>query len=205
MVWDWNGTLLDDVEAGLATVNVVLDEQGRPQLADADAYRGSFGFPVREFYRRIGFDTDDDFLTASHRYLEVFPTHVAAARLQDGAGEVLAALAARGLRQVLASATLDEVLTVQMAPHGITDHFETVIGVPDGAENPSKMSVVAAWLRSSGLQPGEVVMVGDTNHDEQIAEALGTRFIRFAGGHQAVPENTPWPVTQTLAEVPALV
>ena len=44
-------------------------------------------------------------------------------------------------------------------------------------------------------------MVGDTNHDEQIAEALAVQFIRFSNGHQLAPERTPWPLAHSLSEV----
>ena len=55
LVWDWNGTLLDDVDAGLTTTNQVLTEFGLPGLDGRDAYRRSFGFPIRDFYSRLGF------------------------------------------------------------------------------------------------------------------------------------------------------
>ena len=75
VVWDWNGTLLDDVEASLTTMNTVLQEYDRPALDDADNYRATFGFPVREFYRRVGFEDEEVFLDASRRYLELLQEH----------------------------------------------------------------------------------------------------------------------------------
>jgi len=201
VVWDWNGTLLDDVEASLTTMNTVLQEYGRPALDDADNYRATFGFPVREFYRRVGFEDEEVFLDASRRYLELFPVHVADARPTRGADEALRRIADHGIRQVLISATTQDRLHEQVGPHDLADHFEDVLGISCGAENPSKLAVVAGWLRSSGLDPRDVVMVGDTNHDEQIAEALAVQFIRFSNGHQLAPERTPWPLAHSLSEV----
>lgn len=183
VVWDWNGTLLDDVEAGLATTNAMLAAHGRSVLAGADAYRRSFGFPIRDFYRRLGFEADDDFRAASADYVARFPGAVARARLNEGALEALDAVATRGITQVLISATVPERLVEQMAPHGLAGRFEQVLGITDPLE-PSKEHIVAEWLRASAFRPGEVLMVGDTNHDEEIAEQLGTRFVRFTGGHQ---------------------
>ena len=40
------------------------------------------------------------------------------------------------------------------------------------------------WLGAQPWRPDQVLMVGDTNHDEEIAALLGTRFARFTGGHQ---------------------
>lgn len=205
VVWDWNGTLLDDAAAGLATMNLVLAESGLPAIDGMDAYRRDFVFPVRDFYRTVGFDDDEAFGAASHRYLELFGGQVAGSALAPGAREAVEELAAAGLRQVLVSATMEDALAAQMAPHGLDDCFEAVVGITSGAQNPSKLTAVAGWLRGSGLDAHEVVLVGDTNHDEQVAAALGCRFIRYDGGHQALPVRTPWPVARTLAEVPRLV
>ena len=193
--------MLDDVEASLTTMNTVLQEYDRPALDDADNYRATFGFPVREFYRRVGFEDEEVFLDASRRSLELFPVHVADARPTRGADEALRRIADHGIRQVLISATTQDRLHEQVGPHDLADHFEDVLGISCGAENPSKLAVVAGWLRSSGLDPRDVVMVGDTNHDEQIAEALAVQFIRFSNGHQLDPERTPWPLAHSLSEV----
>ena len=85
--------MLDDVEASLTTMNTVLQEYDRPALDDADNYRATFGFPVREFYRRVGFEDEEVFLDASRRYLELFPVHVADARPTRGADEALRRIA----------------------------------------------------------------------------------------------------------------
>lgn len=54
----------------------------------------------------------------------------------------------------------------------------------EDALNPSKQAVVAGWLDRQPWRPDQVLMAGDTNHDHEIAEALGTRFAHFTGGHQ---------------------
>jgi phosphoglycolate phosphatase len=87
-----------------------------------------------------------------------------------------------------------------MAPHGIAGHFHQILGIED-AYAPSKADVVASWLRSSGHDPRRVVMVGDTNHDEEIAEDLALGFVRFARGHQESPDHDRHPVVHHLGDV----
>jgi phosphoglycolate phosphatase len=197
--WDWNGTLLDDAAVGWATMNAVLLERGLPVLPHVDAYRRVFGFPVRTFYTRLGI-TDLDFRAAAGQYLDVFAAHVGQARLHPEADATLAAVARLGVEQVLISATLADVLERQMAPHGIAGHFDRVLGITD-AYAPSKADVVASWLQSSGHDPRRVLMVGDTNHDEEIAETLGLGFVRFANGHQEPPDHDRHPVVHHLRDV----
>ncbi|WP_170854066.1 HAD family hydrolase [Microlunatus flavus] len=197
--WDWNGTLLDDAAVALTAMNVVLHERALPVLPDVDAYRHVFGFPVQAFYARLGIG-DADFRPAAQRYLELFATEVARAPLHDGAGATLSAVGRLGVAQVLISATVPPVLERQMAPHGIARHFDQVLGITD-AYAPSKTDVVARWLRSSGHTPERVLMVGDTNHDEEIAEELGVEFVRFARGHQEPPDHDRHPVVRHLRDV----
>lgn len=183
LVWDWNGTLLDDVDAGLTTTNQVLTEFGLPGLDGRDAYRRSFGFPIRDFYSRLGFAADEHFTAASTRYVEIFPVVLARSRLQQHAAEVLAAVRRRGVAQVLISATVTDALHRQLAPHPVAALVDEVLGSSDPL-NPSKQDVVSDWLGAQPWRPDQVLMVGDTNHDEEIAALLGTRFARFTGGHQ---------------------
>ena len=56
IIWDWNGTLLDDTEAALATLNIMIAERGGTPIG-MPFYLDNFAFPVRPFYDRIGIAT----------------------------------------------------------------------------------------------------------------------------------------------------
>ena len=56
VVWDWNGTLLNDVELNCAIMNRMLLERGKKPLPDLETYRRIFGFPIKGYYERAGFD-----------------------------------------------------------------------------------------------------------------------------------------------------
>ncbi|ROR81699.1 phosphoglycolate phosphatase [Plantibacter flavus] len=197
--WDWNGTLLDDVEVALAAMNTVLRQRGLAEMSDQEAYRAVFGFPIRAFYARLGVDAAD-FLTAADEYLALFAAGVGAASLQPQARATLAAIDELGVEQVLISATPEVTLERQLAPHSVHGHFAHVHGITD-VYAASKEHVVTAWLEDSGHDPRRVLMVGDTNHDEEIAEALHVRFLRFGSGHQDPPLHRRHPVIDRLDEV----
>ena len=197
--WDWNGTLLDDTDVARAAMNTVLSARGLPVVPDADTYRAVFGFPVQDFYARMGI-TGADFRTAATHYLELFAARVTEAPLHAEAVSTLAAITGLGVAQVLISATVPDTLRRQMAPHTLDTHFEQILGIDD-AYVASKAEVVAGWVRSSGHDPRRVLMVGDTNHDEEIADDLGVRFVRFARGHQRPPAHDRHPVAHGLRDV----
>lgn len=180
--WDWNGTLLDDVDVCRDVMNSVLTERGIPPLADAEAYRSAFRYPIRGFYQDLGID-EHRFEAAAIRYLALLAERTGEAPLHLGARQTLSGLAGLGIRQVLASATHADLLAAQMAPHDLDGAFEAVLSIDD-ALRPSKHDVVERWLAGSGLQAAEVLMIGDTNHDEEIASALGVAFVHHSGGHQ---------------------
>jgi phosphoglycolate phosphatase len=186
VIWDWNGTLLDDVEPARRTMNTVLAEFGAPTVADRATYRSLFGFPIRDFYARLGLDVSPggQFEPAADRYLELFETAVLEASLQPNAREAVHAVRGLGVQQVLISATVEPMLHRQLAPHGVQAWFDEIHGITD-AYAPSKMAAVTGWLAASGLDPRDVLMVGDTDHDEAIAVELGVPFVAYGCGHQA--------------------
>lgn len=197
--WDWNGTLLDDAEIARAVMNQVLQERHLPLLPDQTAYRRAFGFPIRSFYARLGV-TDGAFIAAADQYLTSFAGAVAQAPLQLDAKSTLGTIGTLGIKQVLISATLERILEQQMAPHALDGFFAQILGITD-AYAASKADVVESWLRTSGHDPHRVLMVGDTNHDEEIADALGVNFLRFDNGHQLPPEHQKYPVVHRLRDV----
>jgi phosphoglycolate phosphatase len=197
--WDWNGTLLDDVGVARAAMDLVLAGRGLPGFVDEAAYRRVFGFPIRDFYERVGIG-GVDFVAAADEYLARFAVGVETASLHPDALQTLEAVDALGVEQVLISATPEAVLERQLAPHALTRHFSGVHGLTD-VYHASKEQVVGSWLAASGHRPSRVVMVGDTNHDEEIAELLGVRFVRFRKGHQEPPAHGRHPVIDGLSEL----
>lgn len=199
LCWDWNGTLLDDVGVARAAMDLLLAGRGLRGFVDEAAYRRVFGFPIRDFYERVGIG-GADFVAAADEYLARFAVDVETAALHPDALQTLEAVHALGVEQVLISATPEAVLERQLAPHALTHYFSGVHGITD-VYHASKEQVVGSWLAGSGHHPSRVVMVGDTNHDEEIAELLGVRFVRFRNGHQDPPVHGRHPVIDGLSEL----
>lgn len=163
-------------------MNDLLQALDKPVIPDAEHYRARFRFPLQRFYADVGI-TDDEYHAAVDQYLDLLAADDSFVPLHEGAREVITGIHERGVQQVLASATESHLLDAQMRPHDLADAFATVLGITD-AYHASKRDVIASWLSGTGLAATEVLLVGDTNHDQEIAADLGTRFVHFTGGHQ---------------------
>ena len=70
ILWDWNGTLLDDVALCVDALNRLLERHGYTQRYDLASYREIFGFPIVDYYRRAGFDfAKDSFEDLAESYM----------------------------------------------------------------------------------------------------------------------------------------
>lgn len=208
VVWDWNGTLFDDVHCCVDVANRLLSEFGLERLDGLAGYHAKFRFPIVDYYADLGFDTSPggNFDVAAHRYIELYHEASSGCPLHSGARETLAELHRAGVRQVVISASQQSNLRRQMAPFGLERWLDGVYGLSD-IYAASKEGIARRWLRDEGVCPDQVMFVGDSEHDFQIADAVGGRCALFSGGHhsRAQLESLGAPVADRLTEVPDLI
>ena len=185
ILWDWNGTLLDDVRVSFDCLNEMLEKYHLPPVPTVDDYRAVFGFPVREYYARVGLG-GPVFDEVAPLWMAAYMREEIACPLREGAREALAAFRAAGCRQVILSASKRDNLLGQMERFDILPYFDAVLGL-DHIYATSKEGIGRAWLMENA-DPADCVMIGDTLHDAQVAAALGCACVLVAGGHQ-LPET----------------
>ena len=207
ILWDWNGTLLDDVELCVDALNRLLARYGYPQRYDRDQYRAIFGFPVQDYYARAGFYfTRDSFDDLAVSFMGDYIPASESCPLTDGAREALDAFAAAGLHQVILSASPVTTLEHQVAARGVTSYFDRLLGLGD-IYAKSKVELGLRYLQESGFDPARAVMIGDSTHDFEVAQALGVGCVLQSAGHQP-PEvllATGAPVVPGLREAVPLI
>ena len=109
--WDWNGTLMDDVDFTHSCLNWMLETHGYPQRYDLAAYREIFGFPIEEYYIRAGFNfAKHPYAELAERFMEYYNAGVDACPPSAHAAETLAELSRRGWRQSVLSASRRDYL-----------------------------------------------------------------------------------------------
>ena len=207
ILWDWNGTLLDDVELCMDALNRLLAEHGYPQRYDRDQYRAIFGFPIEEYYVRAGFDfSRHSFAMLAEEYMDDYIPASAACPLAKGAIEALDAFRAAGLRQVILSASPVPTLTRQAGERHVTGYFDRLLGLGD-IYAKSKVELGRRFMQEEGIDPARAVMIGDSVHDFEVAQAMGTACVLQCSGHQnrQTLAATGAPVVEGLREAAQLI
>ncbi len=183
VIWDFNGTIYNDVDACIACANHLLTSHGLKPLASKEEYRQKFGFPIIEYYTRLGFDfTKLSYDELAVEWVEDYMARSASARVYDDIPAVLDAVRKRGLEQWILSATESDMLKGQLESLGILSRFHGVLGM-DTIHAYSKEQIGVAWRCAH--PEAKALMVGDTDHDAQVAAAMGIDCVLVAKGHQS--------------------
>lgn len=184
VIWDWNGTLLDDFEVVRNIANGMLRRRGLPEM-NAHRYREIFDFPISEYYRRAGFNFDEEpYEILADEFILEFNARIGDCNLHSVVPQLLEELNRNGIRQAILSAGRDTTLIEALEHHGIGRYFEEIQGLSDHLA-VSKTNAGRDLIARIDLKPEEIVMIGDTLHDHEVAEALGIDCILVATGHQS--------------------
>jgi phosphoglycolate phosphatase len=182
VIWDWNGTLLNDRAVCIASMNRMLARRGM-MLVSETRYMELFRFPVKDYYTDLGFDfACESFESLSVEFIEHYRELQPAASLHAGAVDLLAAFRSLGLRQIILSAMERSTLIQDVYDRGITGYFEAILGAEDHYAN-GKAAIARDYLFASGLGAGEIIMLGDTEHDFDVSAILGCACILISQGH----------------------
>lgn len=185
VLWDWNGTLLDDLEANLEIVDVLLKNHGLKKLESREFYLENFGFPIVNFYKKLGFDLSrEDFMTLADEYDEEYLRRLSSVSLFKNTRKTLSLLSEAGVKQAVISATEHGRLVSQIEKYSLSDCFDAVLGTENHL-GKGKTDVALEWLKKSGADPKRTVFVGDTLHDFDCARAIGCDCFLISNGHNS--------------------
>ena len=182
VVWDFNGTILDDVDACIKSANTLLSAYDLPLIESKESYRKVFGFPIIDSYRRLGFDFDKlPYSELAVEWVAYYLENSKTSTVYEGLVEVFEAVKARGLSQWILSATEKQMLTGQIESLGIRSYFDGILGL-ENIQAYSKREVGVQWRAQN--PDARILMVGDTDHDAGVAAAMGADCILLTTGHQ---------------------
>ncbi|MFD4123947.1 HAD family hydrolase [Streptomyces globisporus] len=184
IVWDWNGTLLDDLSVMVDAVSACQEAIGEPAV-DAATYRQQHCLPGRAFHDRLCGRpvTEAEWSVIT----ETFAEHMAARHppLRAGAARLLAGISAQGHTQSLLSLTADARLRREVAQLHLDNFFRRI----DGRHAPAipKSNALQRQLAALG-EPDRrrVVLIGDTTDDAEAARACGVRAVLHTGGFETL-------------------
>lgn len=183
IIWDWNGTLLNDIDICIESINSLLSDRDLPLLS-RDKYLDIFGFPVIDYYKRVGFDFEKEpFEIPARQYIKIYTSKIEESHLHDSAIAVLDFFKKRGFRQLLLSASELTILEQSIRHFNIHKYFEGFTGL-DNHFATSKTELGIKMLDNLGVNSKKACLIGDTTHDFDVAKALGCQCILVSDGHQ---------------------
>ncbi len=183
VVWDWNGTLLDDLAVVMKTEAEHFPHYGiqPPTLEERNRL---FCFPIRTYYERVGFDFSAlNFDEVSKHFMGIFERLLLEAPLFNGTEAMLAEIGRSGKAQFVLSAAHQEHLDEVLPSRGIAHHFRAAYGLPHKNAD-TKIGRGRDLIRDFGIDPSTTLMIGDTDHDLEVAHALGFEALLVADGHK---------------------
>lgn len=183
IMWDWNGTLLNDAWMAVMVINQTLSKRDMPTI-DHEHYQRIFGFPVIDYYRRLGFDfIDESFEVVGTEFIDGYEAHKYDVNLHEDVEHVLSTLSQAGVSHSILSAYKQNTLDELVGHFGLTDRFVKIVGLNNHYAH-SKVENGIQWMSELGMDRTEVLFVGDTEHDFEVAEAIGVDCVLIPGGHQ---------------------
>lgn len=202
LIWDFNGTLYDDVEASIESANRLLTAHGLAVLRSVEEYRASFGFPIVDYYRRLGFDFDaTPYEVLAPEWVAYYLECSKSAGLYPDVISTLLWAKENGMKQLVLSATEVGMLDGQITSLGIRPYFDALLGL-DNIHAHGKEEVGLVWREKN--PDARPLMLGDTEHDAEVAAAMRADCILIARGHQSrvtLEKCACLFVADTLAEV----
>ncbi|MEV8587921.1 HAD hydrolase-like protein [Streptomyces sp. NPDC051180] len=206
LVWDWNGTLLDDTGAVIGATNAAFAELGLESIT-LERYRDLYTVPVPKFYERLmgRLPTDEEWTVMDGTFHRHYWERAENCGLTVGAAELLAARQRSGFTQSLLSLAPHADLIPLVRRHGIAERFVRVDGRPDTSTD-GKSGQMVRHLAELRVPAERVVVIGDAADDAVAAMHVGARAVLYTGGShsRASLERVGVPVVDSLEEAVAV-
>lgn len=185
IIWDWNGTLLNDVELCANVMNLLLTQESLPNIS-IQKYKEIFTFPVVEYYRIAGHTFEKkSFEVLGRQFMEEYEIRKNKCDLYLGVREILIELERSHIQQHLLSAYEQSSLNRILKDFEIENYFQNIVGLDNiyaGGKSHLAKGLVAK-IRSNGFA-GNILLIGDTSHDYEVAREINSDCILLSHGHQ---------------------
>lgn len=182
IIWDWNGTIMDDVEIALDAVNDMLSQWHRPAIS-LQEYRKAMDTPIIHFYEHFFNMKVTSFEWIAARFHEYYAANQERLSLHEGVLQQLEKFHQAGCRQFVLSSSATDIIGRYATSYGIHDYFETILGA-DNLLSESKIQRAVTYCKEQQIDLTYAVLVGDTVHDYEVARELGVDCVLLACGHQ---------------------
>lgn len=183
VIFDYNGTILYDTDVCVEALNHLL-ESHHLEPVTKEYYREHFHFPIYSFYEKIGFDFErESFNDLGLRYRKFYLNNLHRCHVYSGLRHLLHELRQHPVTTSILTALNQESLHSQLKHYDLTPLFDFAFGLSDHHAH-SKIQRGLDLIKHVGISPNETILIGDTDHDVEVAKALGIEVLVLADGHQ---------------------
>ena len=184
IIWDWNGTLLNDAWLFVDIMNNVLSNRNMNTITVKE-YRNIFGFPVENYYKKLGFDMEKElFQQSGMEFINAYKKRRYEANLYPMVNSILSKLLNLKIDHSILSAQHQTLLDDLTTYYNTREYFIEINGLNDYYAH-SKIEKGKKWIKKIGFIPKEILFIGDTDHDYEVAETLGTDCLLISHGHHS--------------------
>lgn len=183
--FDFNGTILDDVDLCYDIETKIFKEYNIKDVT-LDFYLDNFLFPVKKYYELVGFDFNKiDYAKVSKEFMDEYCLRENnESWLYQGVKTTLLKLREKGYKLYILTASKEDILIGQLKERNIEKCFDGFAAASDikasGKEGYGKL-----FLKNNNIDPSKACLIGDTEHDYEVALKLNMTPILFTKGHNS--------------------
>ncbi len=184
IIWDWNGTLLNDVSICSEIINCILTKRNLKPISMTD-YKNIFTFPVKEYYEKAGLDFSAySFEELGLEWITKYESLKFETKLFPDAEVVLNYIRDMGISQSILSAYSHHTLLEIVKHFGVEKYFLYLFGL-DNIYAASKIDLGKKLMEKLQVDFKNILLIGDTIHDFDVAKEIGADCILISNGHQS--------------------
>jgi phosphoglycolate phosphatase len=203
VIWDWNGTLLNDTIIAWECANVVMTRHGKGMVT-FEEYQRAYRHPLTDMYKELGFDLElEAYTPIFSEWHSLYNARVSGeAELHEDAIETLTSFKEYGAQQAVLSALQHDSLMKHVTSFGLIPYFEQTLGL-SGEDGSCKRGNGSILLGQLAVNPEKTLIVGDSTHDAEVARFLGAECLLVRRGSEDLDRLllNGYPVLASLNEV----
>ena len=182
IIWDYNGTVVDDVVTSIAAVNKMLESRGLPPTS-IEIYRETLTIPLDKYYASVGIKNAD--IKKLSVEFQNWCNHFSyLSSIFDGFHNAIKIAKSKSVKNILLSSLYNEFLMNEVEKYKIKNCFDDIIGMQDTAVG-SKLNNAKNYLSANNIDAKNVLFVGDLTTDSDMAKALGAKCVLIPNGHNS--------------------
>ncbi len=182
--FDFNGTILDDVELCLNILNQMLTSRGYNPVSK-ERYLEIFTFPIVDYYKEAGFNFDiHPFEELSKDFIKQYQKASLECNINEGFIELVKYLKDNNYNIVLLTASEYKNVCEQLRHFNIYNLFNEILAT-DNIYAVSKVERGLNYINNYSVDKEKSIMIGDTLHDAEVAKELGIKCVLYSKGHQS--------------------